>query len=110
MEEVSDETTETVEAIADSVLDEETEIPAIVEEEEEFTHGVIRDMSKFEGCGFMIEIKNENGENRLLEPFELEPQFKKDGLKIKFNYTPSRRPSICTEPSTPITINSIEAN
>jgi len=76
--------------------------------EEEFSYGTVKDFSKTEGCGFVIELNDANSSLRILEPFELDKQFQVDGLKIKFNFTPSRRPSVCTAPSTPITINFIE--
>ena len=77
--------------------------------EDEFSYGTVKDFSKTDGCGFVIELNDPNSSLRILEPFELDKQFQVDGLKIKFNFTPSRRPSVCTAPSTPITINLIEA-
>ena len=77
--------------------------------EDEYSYGTVKDFSKTEGCGFVIELNDPNSSLRILEPFELDKQFQVDGLKIKFNFTPSRRPSVCTTPSTTITINFIEA-
>lgn len=76
--------------------------------EDEFSYGTVKDFSKTDGCGFVIELNDPNSSLRILEPFELDKKFQVDGLKIKFSFTPSRRPTVCTTPSIPITISSIE--
>lgn len=76
--------------------------------EDEFSYGTVKDFSKTDGCGFVIELNDPNSSLRILEPFTLDEKFQVDGLKIKFSFTPSRRPRICPSASTPITINSIE--
>lgn len=69
--------------------------------------GVVRDMSKHEGCGFMIELDAGNGEKILLEPLTLDQSYQVDGKSITFTYTDSRRPSQCSLPSKPIVIDKI---
>jgi len=102
IEKISEETTETI--------DNDTSNWGTVDiiTEDEYSYGTVKDFSKTDGCGFVIELNDPNSSLRILEPFELDKQFQVDGLKIKFNFTPSRRPSVCTTPSTPITINAIE--
>jgi hypothetical protein len=70
--------------------------------------GVVRDMSKTEGCGWMIQIDGENGTKLFLEPLSLPAEYQVEGKVIEFAYTTSRRQSTCTTiPSRPITIDNI---
>lgn len=69
--------------------------------------GTVRDMSKSDGCGWMIELDLGNGEKQLLEPLTLDDAYQVDGKIIEFSYTDSRRQSLCSLPSKPITIDNI---
>jgi hypothetical protein len=70
--------------------------------------GVVRDMSKAEGCGWMIQIEEEDGTKLFLEPLSLPAEYQVEGKVIEFAYTNSRRQSTCTTiPSRPITIDNI---
>ncbi len=70
--------------------------------------GVVRDMSKTDGCGWMIEVDGEDGAKIFLEPLSLPIQYQLEGKVIEFAYTDSRRQSTCvTIPSRPITIDNI---
>lgn len=78
----------------------------LVEDQPEFYNGIVRDMTKTEGCGFMIEIDASGGQ-QLLEPNFLDDKYKVDGTPIHFSFTDSRRSTTCTLPAKPITINEI---
>jgi hypothetical protein len=78
-----------------------------IEEVDLAIFGVVRDFSKTEGCGFLIEINDESG-SRLLEPLELGDEFKIDGLDVLLQFTPSRRASTCSKASMPVTLDFIE--
>ncbi|MDA7803509.1 hypothetical protein N8987_02885 [Crocinitomix sp.] len=69
------------------------------------THGIVRDRSKDEGCGFLIEVELD-GEKVLLDPLSLADEFKVDGKSVKIQYRMSRRPSQCMF-ANPIVIDSI---
>lgn len=69
--------------------------------------GTVRDMSKSDGCGWMIELDLGNGEKQLLEPLTLDEAYQVDGKIIEFSYTDSRRQSMCSLASKPITIDNI---
>lgn len=69
--------------------------------------GVVRDMTKTEGCGWMIEIDGEDGGKILLEPLTLPIEYQVDGKVIEFAFTNSKRQSTCTVPSRPVTIDNI---
>jgi hypothetical protein len=78
-----------------------------IEEPDIAIFGVVRDFSKTEGCGFLIEINDETG-SRLIEPLELGDEFKVDGLDVLLKFTPSRRSSTCSKASMPVTLDFIE--
>lgn len=69
--------------------------------------GVVRDMSKTDGCTWLIEIDGEDGGKELLEPLTLPIEYQVDGKAIEFAFTNSRRQSTCSLSSRPITIDNI---
>lgn len=69
--------------------------------------GVVRDMTKKDGCGWMIEIVSEEGGKTLLEPLSLPAEYQVEGKVIEFAFTNSKRQTKCTVPSRPITIDNI---
>jgi len=72
------------------------------------TVGYVRDLSEKNTCGFMIEVRNEQGNIQWLEPLSLDEKYQVDGYKLTFTYTVSKRPSICSAMfSIPIVIDSI---
>ena len=57
-----------------------------------FKKGVIVNKTGLDGCGFMIKLKN----GKLLEPNQLDDQFKKEGLLVWVKYfVPKSLNSIC---------------
>ncbi len=58
-------------------------------------NGTVKDMSKTDGCGFIIEVSLDD-KLVSLDPGELTDEFKVDGKKVKLVYTPSRRMTTCT--------------
>lgn len=70
---------------------------------EGYTYGVITDKTGLDGCTYVIY----GDSNRVFEPFNLEENYKKDGLKVYFKYRLSRMASICQH-GQPITISDIK--
>ena len=71
------------------------------------TDGIVKDMADDQGCGFLIEIQNENGDNTYLEPLQLPENYQIEGMAIKFAFRYSRRPSNC-QIALPIIIDRID--
>jgi hypothetical protein len=67
--------------------------------------GTVKDMTKTDGCDFIIEVTIDDKAVQL-EPLALDEKFKVDGKTVKLIYTPSRRMSKCTG-TMPITIEKI---
>ena len=67
--------------------------------------GTVKDLTKTDGCDFIIEVTID-GKAVQLEPLALDEKFKVDGKTVKLIYTPSRRMSKCTG-TMPITIEKI---
>lgn len=94
---------DTTEEIAEETTE---EINKVVEDNSTIAHdGIIVDKSKDEGCTFLIETDLGNG-TELLEPVHLQEEYKKDGLKVNFTFTYSKRPSKCGV-ATPILLGTI---
>ena len=70
-------------------------------------HGVIRVSGK--GCSPIIEA-TENGELVKMYPVNLDESLRVDGLKIKFNYLPSRamQPENCTFQLKVVSVENVE--
>lgn len=81
-------------------------IEDVTDNQDHAIFGVVRDFTKTQGCGFLLEIEDENGK-RLLEPLELADEFKVDGLDVLLQFTPSKRASTCTQ-AMPVTLDFIE--
>lgn len=96
-------TTTTVETEKDSVNTNDGSVGIVL-----YYTGVIKDMSKTDGCGFMIVIKSANDEDLILEPDQLDDAYKVDGKTIEFTYTASRRQTKCSAPCIPITMGEIK--
>lgn len=69
-----------------------------------YTYGVITDKTGLDGCTFVIY----GDSSRAFEPYNLEEEYKKDGLKIYFKYRLSRAPSICQH-GQPIILSEIKS-
>jgi hypothetical protein len=67
--------------------------------------GTIKDMTKTDGCDFIIEV-TVDGKVIKLEPLALDEKYKVDGKTVKLIYLPSRRQSKCMG-TMPITIEKI---
>ena len=67
--------------------------------------GIIVDKTNVEGCTFLIKTDLGNGDE-LLEPVHLQEEYRKDGLKVNFTFTYSKRPSKCGV-ATPILLGTI---
>jgi hypothetical protein len=76
-----------------------------VEVTKDMVNGTIKDMTKTEGCDFVVEVIID-GETTLLEPLSMDAMYKVDGKTVKLIYTPSRRASKCMG-TMPITIQKI---
>ena len=60
--------------------------------EQGFKKGTIVDKTGLDGCGFMIKLEND----KILEPSELDDQFKKEGIQVWVKYSiPKSLNSIC---------------
>jgi hypothetical protein len=57
-------------------------------------NGTVKDMTKTDGCGFVIEVTLDD-KLVSLDPGGLTDEFKVDGKKVKLIYTPSKRMSKC---------------
>lgn len=58
-----------------------------------YSKGTMVDNSKLDGCGFMIQLEDQD--QTLLWPTKLEDRFKKEGTKVWVKYTPSKMMSTC---------------
>ena len=99
----------------DAVPTTSTEVVDVAEETEEvidetgvFFEAIVLDKSSQEGCGFVLQKTNKDGTIQLLEPLTLDDNFKVDGLSVEVRYTLSRRQSLCSLSSVPITIDEIK--
>lgn len=68
--------------------------------------GIIKDMTKTDGCDFVIAVTIDGSET-LLEPLELDSKYKVDGKAVSLIYQSSRRASKCMG-TMPITIEKIK--
>ena len=68
--------------------------PVEAEMSDTAVNGTIKDMRKTDGCDFVIAVSM-NGEEVLLEPLDLDEQYKVDGKAVQLIYATSRRPSKC---------------
>jgi len=70
--------------------------------------GVVKDMRKHDGCDFVIAVvMADNRKETLLEPLELDEEFKVHGKAVKLSYTVSKRRSKCLG-TMPIVIHKIK--
>jgi len=65
-----------------------------IESGEVYSAGIIRDKSA-EGCGFMLEVKADDGAVKLFDPGTLPESFQVEGKTVEVIYHLSRRPSTC---------------
>lgn len=58
-----------------------------------FVKGVVTDQTKLDGCGFMIQLEDEN--KTILWVPKLDESYKVDGKEVWVKYRPSKMPSTC---------------
>lgn len=95
-------------ATSETVEEAHEVVEEVVDETNVFFEAIVLDKSSKEGCDFLLQKTNDDGSTQLLEPLTLEDKFKVDGLKVEVRYTLSRRQSLCSLSSIPITIDEIK--
>ena len=74
---------------------------------EGYIPGIIRNLENEDGCPYVIEVENPDG-NYMLDPLNLEDaSFKKEGMKVWFKFTGLRIMNRCPKAS-PISLNDIQ--
>jgi hypothetical protein len=96
----------TKESTTDQIKSETKPVETVTEQVDLITTGIVKDMRKTDGCDFVIAVTIDGNET-LLEPLELDEQFKVDGKTVKLIYAPSRRQSKC-KGTMPIMIEKIK--
>ncbi|OFZ62826.1 MAG: hypothetical protein A3D92_01355 [Bacteroidetes bacterium RIFCSPHIGHO2_02_FULL_44_7] len=71
-----------------------------------FVHGKITSAYRDQGCAFLFEYE-EQGQKRLVRPFQLEEQYKIDGLEVKMKFSYSRIMNEGCDLANPVIIDSI---
>lgn len=96
----------TKESTTDQIKSETKPVETVTKQVDLITTGIVKDMRKTDGCDFVIAVTIDGNET-LLEPLELDEQFKVDGKAVKLIYAPSRRQSKC-KGTMPIMIEKIK--
>lgn len=79
-----------------------------VNKDANYTSGTIAYSEVEDDCMYTIRVVNEDESSLFLDPINLEDAYKKDGLKIKFQYRPLKMKNRCNK-ANPISISYISS-
>jgi hypothetical protein len=70
--------------------------------------GIITNNYREQGCAFLFEFTDPEGNERLVRPLQLDEEFKKDGLKVRIDFRMSRASNDGCDLAHPVIVESIE--